>query len=137
LKLVAVDAGGAYGQLPSWFLQVQRCRKVYELKTSSTRSRTNTAKLISVEIWWLGALQHQVSSRHRDAETLTPWGLLAQMQAPVNDEELTSTTTWANSSRCCMRCRRWRRFRLRQRLVATGKGKSRKLANDSLKYSTD
>ncbi|HEY6230737.1 MAG TPA: glucoamylase family protein [Pyrinomonadaceae bacterium] len=32
--------------------------------------------------WWLGALQHQVSSCHRDTETLAPWGRwLADLEA--------------------------------------------------------
>jgi len=34
--------------------------------------------------WWVGALQHQVSSCRRDADALAGWGrLLSQIQAEV------------------------------------------------------
>ena len=36
--------------------------------------------------WWVGALQHQVSSRRRDLETLTNWGrLLSAVETQIGD----------------------------------------------------
>ncbi|MDQ2922119.1 MAG: hypothetical protein M3R52_10985, partial [Acidobacteriota bacterium] len=38
--------------------------------------------------WWVGALQHQVSSCRRDADTLVGWGrLLSQLQAEVQSDQ--------------------------------------------------
>ena len=76
--------------LPSWFLLFEALQeRVYEIEDIINALAHEHGEINFKEIrWWLGALQHQVTSCHRDAETLTPWGrLLAQMQAAVNDEE--------------------------------------------------
>jgi cyclic beta-1,2-glucan synthetase len=50
--------------------------------------------------WWVGALEHQVSGCRRDAETLTPWGVLLttpQIEAPA--ESIESKDKWTALAR--------------------------------------
>jgi cyclic beta-1,2-glucan synthetase len=74
--------------LPSWFLLFESLR----LRTSEIEDIINSLAHEHGEAnfkelrWWLGALQHQVSSCRRDADTLAPWGrLLSQFRADTAD----------------------------------------------------
>ncbi|HUS09626.1 MAG TPA: glucoamylase family protein [Pyrinomonadaceae bacterium] len=51
--------------------------------------------------WWLGALQHQVSSCRRDAETLAPWGRwLSDLQALTLQEGADGATRFGEFATC-------------------------------------
>jgi len=73
-RLVAVPARHS---LPSWFLLFESLRQ----RTSEIEDIINALAHEHGEVnfkelrWWLGALQHQVSSCRRDADTLVPWGV--------------------------------------------------------------
>ena len=86
--ILAVDIDS----LPSWFLLFeslqQRTSEIEDIinALAHEHGETNFKELR----WWLGALQHQVSSCRRDADTLVPWGrLLSELQAVTanSDEE--------------------------------------------------
>jgi cyclic beta-1,2-glucan synthetase len=69
--------------LPSWFLLFEslqdRSSEIEDIVNALAHEHgeTNFTELR----WWLGALQHQVSSCRRDADTLAPWGrLLSEFQ---------------------------------------------------------
>jgi cyclic beta-1,2-glucan synthetase len=83
--------------LPSWFLLFESLRQ----RTSEIEDIINALAHQHGEAdfkelrWWLGALQHQVSSFRRDADTLVPWGrLLSQLQAEMTAGELGSDSNW-------------------------------------------
>ena len=82
-KLVSMESRD---NLPSWFLLFESLiRRVAEIEDiinalSHEHGEANFKELR----WWVGALQHQVSSCRRDADTLVGWGrLLSQIQAEV------------------------------------------------------
>ncbi|HEY8187972.1 MAG TPA: glucoamylase family protein [Pyrinomonadaceae bacterium] len=80
-KLLSV---GPRENLPSWFLLFESLRqRTTEIEDITNALAHEHGEASFVELrWWLGALQHQVSSCRRDADTLTPWGrLLSQLQA--------------------------------------------------------
>ena len=89
-RLVAVATRDS---LPSWFLMFESLRQ----RTSEIEDIINALAHEHGEVnfkelrWWLGALQHQVSSCRRDADTLVPWGrLLSQLQADTAEFGLES-----------------------------------------------
>ena len=86
-KLLSLDGGN----LPSWFLLFESLgQHVSEIEDiinalSHEHGEANFKELR----WWVGALDHQVSSCRRDADTLVPWGrLLSQFQAESAESEL-------------------------------------------------
>ncbi|MEP6708140.1 MAG: glucoamylase family protein, partial [Pyrinomonadaceae bacterium] len=88
---------GIPDSLPSWFLLFESLRQ----RTSEIEDIINALAHEHGEVnfkelrWWLGALQHQVSSCRRDADTLTPWGrLLSQLQADTAVDELDKNEQW-------------------------------------------
>ncbi|MEP6570255.1 MAG: glucoamylase family protein [Acidobacteriota bacterium] len=79
--------------LPSWFSLFESLgQRTFEIEDiinalAHEHGETNFKELR----WWLGALQHQVSSCRRDAETLTPWGhLLSELQSVSDGAGVTS-----------------------------------------------
>ncbi|MGH9928949.1 MAG: glucoamylase family protein, partial [Pyrinomonadaceae bacterium] len=80
--------------LPSWFLLFESLQQ----RTSEIEDIINALAHEHGEAnfkelrWWLGALQHQLSSCHRDAETLAPWGrLLAELRQLLTEADATTT----------------------------------------------
>ncbi|HEV7681940.1 MAG TPA: glucoamylase family protein [Pyrinomonadaceae bacterium] len=76
--------GADIDSLPSWFLLFEalqeRTSEIEDIinALAHEHGETNFKELR----WWLGALQHQVSSCRRDADTLVPWGrLFSELQA--------------------------------------------------------
>jgi len=93
-RLVAVPARHS---LPSWFLLFESLRQ----RTSEIEDIINALAHEHGEVnfkelrWWLGALQHQVSSCRRDADTLVPWGrLLSQLQADIAADGVKKDDQW-------------------------------------------
>ncbi len=93
-KLVS---GVARENLPSWFLVFESLRQ----RTSEIEDIINALAHEHGEVnfkelrWWLGALQHQIGSCRRDADTLTPWGrLLSQLQADLAAAEPGGEIHW-------------------------------------------
>ncbi len=103
-RLVSVEASdkhpsraarpGTPHNLPSWFLLFESLGQ----RTSEIEDIINALAQEHGEVnfrelrWWLGALQHQVSSCRRDADTLAPWGrLLSQFQADAAESGLESS----------------------------------------------
>ena len=82
-KLVSVDMRD---NLPSWFLLFESLiRRVVEIEdiTNALAHEHGEANFKELR-WWVGALQHQVSSCRRDADTFVGWGrLLSQVQAEM------------------------------------------------------
>ena len=76
------------GSLPSWFLLFeslqQRMSEIEDIVNALAHEH-GEANFRELR-WWLGALQHQVSSCRRDAETLVPWGrLLTELQETITE----------------------------------------------------
>jgi len=93
-RLVSV---GNWNNLPSWFLLFESLRQ----RTSEIEDIINALAHEHGEVnfkelrWWLGALQHQVSSCRRDADALVPWGrLLSQLQAETAADGSNTESHW-------------------------------------------
>ena len=88
--------------LPSWFLLFESLRdRISEIEDIVNALAHEHGDTDFKELrWWLGALQHQVSTARRDADTLVPWGrLLSQFQSDAveagleSSEQLAQVTT--------------------------------------------
>jgi cyclic beta-1,2-glucan synthetase len=82
--------------LPSWFLIFEALtQRISEIEDIVNALAHEHGEINFKELrWWVGALQHQVSSFRRDADTLTGWGrLLSQLQAETSGDEL-GASTW-------------------------------------------
>ena len=93
-KLLSLDARN---NLPSWFLLFESLRRhVSEIEDivsalSHEHGATNFMELRS----WVSALEHQVSSYRRDADTLAGWGrLLSQIQAERAEDGPDKLNQW-------------------------------------------
>ncbi|MGI8427666.1 MAG: GH36-type glycosyl hydrolase domain-containing protein [Actinomycetota bacterium] len=96
-KLVSVDARDS---LPSWFLLFESLiRRVAEIEDIINALSHEHGEVNFKELrWWVGALQHQVSSCRRDADTLVGWGrLLSQLQAEVQSDQTPAGKTVESS----------------------------------------
>jgi cyclic beta-1,2-glucan glucanotransferase len=93
-KLVSA---GDRESLPSWFLLFESLRqRTSEIEDIISALAHEHGEVNFKELrWWVGALQHQVSSCRRDADALTPWGrLLSQLQADNAAEGPVSENHW-------------------------------------------
>lgn len=93
-KLVSV---GARNNIPSWFMLFESLQQ----RTAEIEDIINALAHEHGEVnfkelrWWLGALQHQVSSCRRDADALVPWGrLLTQVQADATTDGSSNDSEW-------------------------------------------
>ncbi|HEV7798005.1 MAG TPA: glucoamylase family protein, partial [Pyrinomonadaceae bacterium] len=96
LALVVVDTDS----LPSWFLLFESLQgRILEIEDIINALAHEHGEVNFKELrWWLGALQHQVSSCNRDANTLAPWGrLLSQLQALVSEANIVSEVNVATA----------------------------------------
>src|SRR6266496_4852565 len=83
--------------LPSWFLLFESLRRrVSEIEDivnalAQEHGETNFRELR----WWVGALEHQVTSYRRDGDALLSWGrLLSQIHADIVTDEPNSLSQW-------------------------------------------
>ena len=82
--------------LPSWFLLFESLiRRVAEIEDIINALSHEHGEVNFKELrWWVGALQHQVSSCRRDADTIAGWGrLLSQIQAEVGADKIPKQET--------------------------------------------
>ncbi|HVQ36239.1 MAG TPA: glucoamylase family protein, partial [Pyrinomonadaceae bacterium] len=82
-KLVAVES---LDNLPAWFLLFESLiSRIVEIEDIINALAHEHGEANFKELrWWVGALQHQVSSGRRDADTFAGWGrLLSQVQTEV------------------------------------------------------
>jgi cyclic beta-1,2-glucan synthetase len=77
--------------LPSWFVLFESLHlRIFEIEDIVNALAHEHGDVNFKELrWWLGALQHQVSSCNRDANTLAPWGRLV----PQIESELSGNST--------------------------------------------
>ena len=76
--------------LPAWFLLFESLgRRISEIEDIVNALAHEHGEVNFKELrWWVGALDHQVSSCRRDAEALAPWGrLLSQSQSGILESE--------------------------------------------------
>jgi cyclic beta-1,2-glucan synthetase len=81
--------------LPSWFLLFESLQqRIFEIEDIVNALAHEHGEVNFKELrWWLGALQHQISSCNRDASTLAPWGrLVAQLEAELSGKNSTAPT---------------------------------------------
>jgi cyclic beta-1,2-glucan synthetase len=91
-----VSSGDRDG-LPSWFLLFESLtRRIAEIEDIISALAHEHGEINFKELrWWVGALDHQVSSCRRDADTLTPWGrMLPQIQAEAPTDEPDTNDQW-------------------------------------------
>jgi cyclic beta-1,2-glucan synthetase len=80
---------GTRNNLPAWFFLLESLRqRTAEIEDIINALAHEHGDENFKELrWWLGALQHQVNSCRRDADTLVPWGhLLSHLQAETAAE---------------------------------------------------
>jgi cyclic beta-1,2-glucan synthetase len=85
-KIISSDRTNS---LPSWFLLFESLiRRISEIEDIVSALAHEHGEVNFKELrWWVGALDHQVRSCRRDAETLVPWGrLLPQIQAEMPED---------------------------------------------------
>jgi cyclic beta-1,2-glucan synthetase len=85
--------GGAKTDLQSWFMLFESLlRRIVEIEDIINALAHEHGEANFKELrWWVGALQHQVSSYRRDADTFVGWArLLSQVQAEVLAHETSS-----------------------------------------------
>ncbi len=87
-KLISFEARDS---LASWFLLFESLgQRIPEIEDIVSALAHEHGEINFKELrWWVGALDHQVSSCRRDADTLVPWGrLLSQIQAETTEGSL-------------------------------------------------
>jgi cyclic beta-1,2-glucan synthetase len=90
LKLFQADPGE---NLPAWITLLDSLeRRASEIEDIVNALAHEHGEVSFKELrWWVGALQHQVSCRRRDAEALTSWGSLLRLPELPDD----SNNEWA------------------------------------------
>jgi cyclic beta-1,2-glucan synthetase len=94
-KLLAV---ADHDSLPEWFLLFESLRqRTLEIEDIINALAHEHGEGNFRELrWWLGALQHQISSCRRDADTLAPWGrLLSQFDADLAESGAEAGAPWS------------------------------------------
>src|SRR6185369_7776618 len=89
-QLLQVDTGNS---LSSWIaLFDSLSRRASEIEDIVSALVHEHGEAVFKELrWWVGALQHQITSCRRDAESLTNWArLLPSVEKQINNEEWTA-----------------------------------------------